>query len=110
LIGDAEHFWQRRYCGFNIRNESQFVEKVRYIHRNPVKRGPCERPGRLGVEQVPEITRTDAKDAWRLSATGPQESVNEPTGTFANRGTASLKPKNGLNGPRVVCGQICLPS
>ncbi len=44
LIGEAEHFWQRRYYDFNIRNHRQFVEKLRYIHRNPVKRGLCERP------------------------------------------------------------------
>jgi putative transposase len=44
LISDAEHFWQKRYYDFNIRNYSQFVEKLRYIHRNPVKSGLCERP------------------------------------------------------------------
>ena len=44
LIGDAEHFWQKRYYDFNIRDYSQFVEKLRYIHRNPVKGGLCERP------------------------------------------------------------------
>ena len=27
LIGDAEHFWQKRYYDFNIRNYPQFVEK-----------------------------------------------------------------------------------
>src|SRR6059036_2857057 len=43
LIGDVEHFWQKRYYDFNIRNHAQFVEKLRYIHRNPVKRGLCER-------------------------------------------------------------------
>jgi putative transposase len=43
LIGSAEHFWQKRYCDFNVRNARQFVEKLRYIHRNPVKRGLCER-------------------------------------------------------------------
>jgi hypothetical protein len=37
LIGDAEHFWQKRYYDFNIRDYAQFVEKLRYIHRN---RGP----------------------------------------------------------------------
>ena len=36
LIGRAEHFWQKRYYDFNVRNERQFVEKLRYIHRNPV--------------------------------------------------------------------------
>ncbi|MGH9616979.1 MAG: REP-associated tyrosine transposase [Acidobacteriaceae bacterium] len=44
LIGDAEHFWQKRYYDFNVRNYRQFVEKLRYVHRNPVKRGLCERP------------------------------------------------------------------
>ena len=44
LIGDAEHFRQKRYYDFNIRNYPQFVEKLRYIHRNPVKQGLCDRP------------------------------------------------------------------
>src|SRR6202047_4123835 len=44
LIGDADHFWQKRYYDFNLRNYPQLVEKLRYIHRNPVKAGLCERP------------------------------------------------------------------
>jgi putative transposase len=44
LIANVDHFWQKRYYDFNIRNHPQFVEKIRYIHRNPVKRGLCERP------------------------------------------------------------------
>ncbi len=44
LIGEAEHFWQKRYYDFNIRDYRQFAEKLRYIHRNPVKRGLCARP------------------------------------------------------------------
>ena len=44
LIGDADHFWQKRYYDFNIRNYPQFVEKLRYIHRNPVKEVLCEHP------------------------------------------------------------------
>ncbi|HTZ94900.1 MAG TPA: transposase [Terriglobales bacterium] len=44
LIGEGEHFWQKRYYDFNVRNYPQFVEKLRYIHRNPVKRGLCARP------------------------------------------------------------------
>jgi hypothetical protein len=28
LIGEAEHFWKRRYYDFNVRNEPQFVEKL----------------------------------------------------------------------------------
>jgi putative transposase len=44
LIGEADHFWQKRYYDLNVRDHSQFMEKLRYIHRNPVKRGLCERP------------------------------------------------------------------
>lgn len=44
LIGEAEHFWQKRYYDFNVRTYDQFIEKLRYIHRNPVKCGLCERP------------------------------------------------------------------
>ncbi len=43
-IAEAEHFWQKRYYDFNIRSEVQFREKLRYIHRNPVRKGLCERP------------------------------------------------------------------
>jgi len=39
-----QHFWQKRYYDFNIRGYPQFVQKLRYIHRNPVKAGLCERP------------------------------------------------------------------
>jgi len=42
LIGEAEHFWQKRYYDFNVRNQRQFVEKLRYIYQNPVKRGLCQ--------------------------------------------------------------------
>src|SRR5262249_22762593 len=37
-------FWQKRYYDRNVRNEQEFKAKLRYIHRNPVKRGLCERP------------------------------------------------------------------
>ena len=40
--GDA--FWQTRYYDFNLRTERKRIEKLRYIHRNPVKRGLVESP------------------------------------------------------------------
>ena len=39
-----EPFWMERYYDFNVWSESRFVQKLRYIHRNPVKRGLVERP------------------------------------------------------------------
>ena len=42
--GGAVQFWQRRYYDFNVWSEEKRVEKLRYMHRNPVKRGLVERP------------------------------------------------------------------
>lgn len=38
------HFWQVRYYDFPVWSEAKRVEKLRYIHNNPVKRGLVERP------------------------------------------------------------------
>ena len=37
-------FWQARYYDFNVWTERKCIEKLRYIHCNPVKRGLCEKP------------------------------------------------------------------
>ena len=60
-----DSFWQARYYDFNVWSHSKFVEKLRYIHRNPVERGLVERPedwawssfrhyltGELGVVEI----------------------------------------------------------
>lgn len=38
-------FWQTRYYDFNAWSEKKRIEKLRYMHRNPVKRGLVQRPG-----------------------------------------------------------------
>ena len=94
LIGEAEHFWQKRYYDLNIRTYPQFVEKLRYIHRNPVERGLCERPEdwewssfrhyATGIEGCVEIesewtARKRERTAGRLSLTvdPPHSSQNK---------------------------------
>jgi putative transposase len=37
-------FWHDRYHDFNVITRPKFVEKRRYAHRNPVKRGLVESP------------------------------------------------------------------
>ncbi len=37
-------FWQIRYYDFNVFRQRKYVEKLRYIHRNPVKRGLVKSP------------------------------------------------------------------
>jgi REP element-mobilizing transposase RayT len=37
-------FWQTRFYDFNVRTEKKRVEKLRYMHRNPVQRGLVAKP------------------------------------------------------------------
>ncbi|HEX7288155.1 MAG TPA: transposase [Candidatus Angelobacter sp.] len=37
-------FWQKRYYDFNVFSDHKRKEKLRYMHRNPVKRGFVEKP------------------------------------------------------------------
>jgi putative transposase len=41
-LWDAEelpdHFWQRRFYDFNVYSKKKHIEKLRYMHRNPVTR------------------------------------------------------------------------
>jgi len=39
-----QRFWQARFYDFNVWTERKRIEKLRYIHRNPVKRGLVESP------------------------------------------------------------------
>jgi putative transposase len=60
-----EPFWQERYYDFNVWSEEKRIEKLRYLHRNPVVRGLVEKPEdwpwssfphyATGVEGVVEI-------------------------------------------------------
>ncbi len=43
-LRSVDPFWQARYYDFNVWSEGKFVEKLRYIHRNPVERGLVARP------------------------------------------------------------------
>jgi putative transposase len=38
------HIWQRRFYDFNVWTEKKRIEKLRYMHRNPVKRGLVAEP------------------------------------------------------------------
>jgi REP-associated tyrosine transposase len=38
-VSAQDHIWQRRFYDLVVFTEKKRVEKLRYIHRNPVKRG-----------------------------------------------------------------------
>jgi putative transposase len=40
--GAERSFWQARFYDFNVWSEKKRFEKLRYLHRNPVKRGLVE--------------------------------------------------------------------
>jgi REP-associated tyrosine transposase len=52
------HIWQRRFYDFVVYSERKRIEKLRYVHRNPVKRGlvldPEQWPGAVSVTTLTE--------------------------------------------------------
>jgi hypothetical protein len=42
--GTPNPFWLPRFYDFNVWTEKKRIEKLRYIHRNPVKRGLVQSP------------------------------------------------------------------
>ena len=82
-------FWQARYYDFNVHNEEKRVEKLRYMHRNPVVRGLAAKP-----EDWPW-------SSFRHYATGHEGTVEiESQWTAARRGhqlpvTLRFKPQHG---------------
>jgi putative transposase len=44
LIGERQHFWQARYYDFNVYTRKKRLEKLSYMHWNPVQRGPVKEP------------------------------------------------------------------
>ena len=52
--GQALHLWQARFYDFNVWTERKRVEKLRYMHRNPVKRG---------LVTSPELCRSSASSS-----------------------------------------------
>jgi putative transposase len=44
LKASRKQFWQVRYYDFNVLTDKKRIEKLKYIHRNPVERGLVEKP------------------------------------------------------------------
>jgi putative transposase len=56
-----QHVWQKRFYDFNVFSERKRIEKLRYMHRNPVKRG---------LVPSPELWRWSSFRAYFLGETG----------------------------------------
>ena len=88
-------FWQARYYDFNVHNEDKRVEKLRYMHRNPQKRGLVAKP-----------------EEWKWSsflhyATGFEGAVEIESDWTAARRQSSCWVRNQETGPlRFVLSQF----
>lgn len=80
--GDLQ-FWQRRYYDFNVHSELKRVEKLRYMHRNPVQRGLVETPedwqwssfvhfatGTIGIVEIESEWTARRREAKKILASG----------------------------------------
>ena len=56
-----QHIWQKRFYDFNVWTEHKRIEKLRYMHRNPVKRG---------LVASPELWHWSSFRAYFLGETG----------------------------------------
>jgi len=76
---EMPHFWLGRFFDHNVRNHEGFVTQLRYIHRNPVKRGLCAAPqdwkwssfrawasGEDGAVEVESELRAARREATRM--------------------------------------------
>jgi len=51
--GERENVWQRRFYDFNVWTERKRIERLRYMHRNPVKRGLVSQPEQWLWSSIP---------------------------------------------------------
>ena len=86
LVWGTQHFWQKRYYDFNVCTPAKRVEKLQYIHLNPVQRGLVSRRedwpwssyrhyalGEAGVVQIESPVA-----AWKRRQTGKQKTLALP--------------------------------
>ena len=99
------HFWERRYYDFNVWTERKRVEKLRYMHRNPVTRGLVEKPedwpwgsfrhylsGEQGTVEIE--SEWTARRRERMGVV-PESFLSSPCGTTYQKAPPLAKPAKG---------------
>ena len=76
IRGVSGQFWQRRFYDFNVWSQRKEVEKLKYMHRNPVVRGLVEKPDDWRSEQLPilRVRRGWFGSNQRLEMVGEEDS------------------------------------
>jgi putative transposase len=90
-------FWQARYYDFNVYTEHKRVEKLQYMHRNPVKRGLVAEPedwawsscnhyytGEEGVVEIESLYTAARRDRAALKTHVSEARHGAPTSVEAN--------------------------
>lgn len=113
-------FWQRRYYDFNVRSEKKRVEKLRYIHRNPVRRGLVTKPedwkwssfrhyqtGICGTVEI-ESEWTARQRGWQLPEwmRYRQFGSSSPVPKGEERGTLTVNSARTYLNIRATCEQL----
>ena len=67
--GERAAFWQARFYDFNVWTERKRVEKLRYIHTNPVRRGLAAEPegwrwSSFRFYALGEVGRVRVNEGW----------------------------------------------
>ena len=99
----AEHVWQRRFYDFNVWTARKRIEKLRYMHRNPVVRGVGAGTGAVAVEQLSEL-------CFRGRGRGANQSVERDQDE--NPGVGSMSPhlyKKRKGGPAPIFMAVMNP-
>ena len=85
-VKTGEHFWQGRYYDFNVGTPQKRVEKLKYIHRNPVHRGLVARPQdwpwssyrHYATGEVGTIQIESPVSAWKRRQVGKENTLALP--------------------------------
>ena len=75
-------FWQKRYYDRNVRDAREFTVKLRYLHRNPVKRGLVKNP-EIGNGAASGTMHCGRKERSKSSPTGRQGYNQHDVGSFS---------------------------
>jgi putative transposase len=76
-------FWQARYYDFNVYTGRKRIEKLRYMHRNPVKRG---------LIASPEDWQWSSFRHYAIGCESPIEIESEWTARRRERAAGRLRP------------------
>ena len=100
-----DQFWQRRYYDFNVHTELKRVEKLQYMHSNPVRRGLVEKPeewpwssflhiatGKIGTVEIESEWTARRREANRMLMSGPL--CSPPFAKYAKDGAPALVVKD----------------